>query len=205
MEGAEDMGCGQKKWRLGAWGYKRCVAKKKWQLHPTYSCQSRCCHSQSAEYDVVSPENFPRNPGIRHGVRSGKIRWHFDIYEKVVSAVLQMNVVSDMLQGRRFRGLFRKFDDINMITTRLSDSVLVVQDTHKELRSKCSKCPEYPALSRDVIMLLSSHFRNNPRNDVQKRCSWWTWRQDRVLGTHLTKHTHNSNFLKYSILMIVRM
>ena len=44
------------------------------------------------------------------------IWWHFDIYEKVVSVVLQMHVDTVVLQGRRFRELFRNCDHNNMIT-----------------------------------------------------------------------------------------
>ena len=58
-------------------------------------------------------------------------------------------------------------DDNNIITARVH--VVCVQVTVKELRSKCYKCPdEHSALSRAGIMLLSSDFRNNLRNDVQK-------------------------------------
>ena len=44
----------------------------------------------------------------------------YSLYKKMDNTVLQMSVVSAVLQGGRFRGLFRKCDDNNMITTRLS-------------------------------------------------------------------------------------
>ena len=138
--------------------------------------------------------------GVRDGVRSGNI-WCSDILTCMRRWSTRCCRWMWSMPCCRGTGSVGCFENLMTETWSQHHSVLDIQyksHTKNCLLSECYKCPEHPSLSRDVIMLLPSHFRNDPRNGVRTIYSWWTWRQDQVLGTHLADFYDCYEFIHYT-------